>query len=147
MGKTSVIRTWSVAAAALAISAVAAGSAAAAECKTKFVTGTWTYTDYVDDPDFQFTNVMICTAEFNTKGQMMNGACSQMPSAKKDFMLDGRITIAKNCAVTGHLTLIPRGGKKVTGTVHGTLDPNKGLLTISVRGNPFFKDAGFFQQW
>lgn len=147
MGKSSAVRTWSVAAAALAMSAVVAGTAAAAECKTKFATGTWTYTDYVDDPDFEFTNVIICTVEFNTKGQMMNGACSEMPSARKLLMLDGRITIAKNCAITGHLTVIPRRGKKVTGAVTGTLDPKKGLITASVRGNPLFTEARFFQQW
>jgi len=140
-------RGAAVAAAALAFAAAAATPAAAAECKTKFLVGTWAYTDYVDDPDIQFTNVLVCTAQFNEKGQTMDGACSFLPKGQKTAGLDAHLSVSKACAVTGRLTFVGRKGRPFKSEVTGTLDPKKGILTIKPKKPLLFDEAKFFQQW
>lgn len=141
-------RPAAIAAGALALAALAATPAAAAECKTKFLVGTWAYTDYVDDPDIQFTNVLVCTAQFNEKGQTMDGACSFLPKGQKVAGLEAHLSVSKACAVTGRLTFVGRKGRPFNKSeVTGTLDPKKGILTIKPKRPLFFDEAKFFQQW
>jgi len=126
-------------AAALTALAVLATPAAAVECKTKFLVGTWTASDF--DPDIEDDKIDVCSLQFNTKGEIMAGACTVFPKGRKEARLDGRMTVNKACAVTGRLEIIDRKtNKKLTIPVKkGTLDPKTGVLTV--------KPFTFIQQW
>jgi len=132
-------RRVAAAAATLTALAVLATPAAAVECKSKFLVGTWTASDF--DPDIEDDKIDVCSLQFNTKGEVMAGACTVFPKGRKESRLDGRLTVNKACAVSGRLVFIDRKtNKKLTFPVkNGTLDPKSGVLTVK----PFV----FFQQW
>lgn len=132
-------RRVAAAAATLTALAVLASPAAAAECTTKFLVGTWTTSDF--DPDIEDDTIDVCSLQFNTKGEVMAGACTAFPKGRKEDRLDGRLTVNKACVVTGRLVFIDqKTKKKLTIPVkRGTLDPKSGVLTA--------KPFTFFQQW
>jgi len=130
------------AAAAAAAMALGLGVAEAApKCANKMFVGTWAATDY--EPGDEADDVDLCLMQLNTKGQIMAYSCFEATDAKpirQTQNTTGRLTVTKACEVTGTV----RQGKRAR-TVTGTLDPVKGVLTLTVKGDD--TPVVFNQQW
>lgn len=106
-----------------------AGTANAAQCITKYLTGVWvgTETGSTDDP--------YCVVEFKSNGWVIQASCFDRDTMKMEATWDGRFTTDKACNVTGNFDWIPNKGKKVDIEFKGTLNPNSGVMTGTMKAS------------
>ena len=128
--------------AVLAASAAAAGTAHAAQCSTKELHGLWVGTAEEDDPAY-------CLFQFKKTGRLAQSSCFEGPVIKPSATATGRLTVAKDCTVTGAFVATgTRGGNKAELRFTGTLDPAKGIIqgTMKPKGGRALT-YGFARHW
>jgi hypothetical protein len=124
------MKTVSLTLAALAAT-MFVGAAQAASCSTKQLEGVWVGAGEEKHPSY-------CLVQFNKTGQISHSSCIDPPAIKPSATLTGRLSVARDCGVTGGLVARNMRGKKFESKFTGTLDPDKGTIrgTVKVKGGP-----------
>lgn len=114
---------------------------AATKCQTSYLLGTWVGSAGSDDDSY-------CIVQFKKNGWIVQASCFDDTTLKSEGTLDGRFNVTKDCKVSGNFDVIPKKGKKVDVTFTGTMNPDKGTMTgtVKTKGEPNEK-YNFVQQW
>ena len=119
----------------------AGAASAATKCQTSYLLGTWVGTAAAGDDDY-------CIVQFKKNGWIVQASCFDDATLKSQGTLDGRFQVTKDCKVTANFDVLPTKGKKVDVEFTGTMDPNKGTMTgtVKTKGQPAVK-YNYVQQW
>ena len=119
-----------------------AGTANATQCITKYLTGVWVGTETGNTDD------AYCVVQFKSNGWVIQASCFDRDTLKSEGTWDGRFTTDKACNVSGNFDFLPTKGKKVDIEFKGTLNPNTGVMTGTMKSKgQAAVDYTLVEQW
>lgn len=121
--------TAAVAAGVMAVLAVAASPAAAAQCKAGDLAGAWAAAFH--EIDRSPKTITVIAIDVDAKGRYGDGAESLFPAGKIYKILSGSLSVSANCTVSGKWEeRKPSSSVILAFRVRGTLDPKNGHMRL-----------------
>lgn len=107
-------------------------AAVAVTCHTGALLGTWLSTD-------RGSGNAYCLVQFRKDGRIVVSSCPDLDTLTPESTLTGRLTVKKDCAVTGTLYEF-KGGRKMHFEFTGTMNADKSRIAgrIKQNGEPGF---------